>query len=292
MIDYRATPIIELVTPETNEQNIRLLVRREDLNHPFVSGNKWWKLKYNLEEAVRLSHHKLLTFGGAYSNHIFATAAAGKELGLKTIGVIRGEKTLPLNHTLKFAESCGMELHYISREEYRKKTEPDFIQQLQNLFGDFYLIPEGGTNELAIKGCAEWALKLEQETNFDYVCMPVGTGGTMAGLINGLSPLKKVIGFPVLKGAQFLEGEIEKQLNINSKNWSLAYDYHFGGYGKSNSVLENFITRMKAEHQLPLDKVYTGKMLYGVLDLIRSRYFTEGSNILVLHTGGLQTNYS
>jgi 1-aminocyclopropane-1-carboxylate deaminase len=291
MIEYSATPIIEIVTPETSEQNIRLLVRREDLNHPFVSGNKWWKLKYNLEKAVRLNHHTLLTFGGAHSNHIFATAAAGKELGLKTIGVIRGEKTLPLNHTLTFAESCGMELHYISREEYRKKTEPDFIQQLQNFFGDFYLIPEGGTNELAIKGCAEWALNLEQETNFDYVCLAVGTGGTMAGLINGLSPLKKVIGFPVLKGAQFLEGEIEKHLTISSKTWSLTYDYHFGGYGKSNSVLENFITRMKAEHQLPLDEVYTGKILYGVLDMIRNRYFIDGSNILVLHTGGLQANY-
>ena len=291
MIDYRATPIIELVTPETNGQNIRLLVRREDINHPFVSGNKWWKLKYNLEEAVRLGHHTVLTFGGAYSNHIFATAAAGKELGLKTIGVIRGEKTLPLNHTLTFAESCGMELHYISREEYRKKTEPDFIQQLRNLFGNFYFIPEGGTNELAIKGCQEWARMLEQETDFDYVCLPVGTGGTMAGLINGLSPLKKVIGFPVLKGGQFLEGEIEKQFSINSKNWSLIYDYHFGGYGKSNSVLENFIAEMKTLFQLPLDKVYTAKMMFGVVDLISKGYFEGGSTVLILHTGGLQKTF-
>ncbi|MFM7429987.1 MAG: 1-aminocyclopropane-1-carboxylate deaminase/D-cysteine desulfhydrase [Flammeovirgaceae bacterium] len=287
-LSYQKTHIQEIVL---SGSGVKLFLKREDLNHPFVSGNKWWKLKYNLEEAVRFGHQTLLTFGGAYSNHIFATAAAGKELGLKTVGVIRGEKTPLLNHTLTFAESCGMELHYISREEYRKKTAPDFIQQLQNLFGDFYLIPEGGTNELAIKGCAEWALKFEQETNFDYVCLAVGTGGTMAGLINGLSHLKKVIGFPVLKGAQFLEGEIEKQLNINSRNWSLAYDYHFGGYGKSNSILENFITEIKAQHELPLDKVYTGKMLYGVLDLIRNRYFSESSNIFVLHTGGLQANY-
>jgi 1-aminocyclopropane-1-carboxylate deaminase len=291
MISYTIAPTTEITTPESKDQNITLLVKREDLNHPFVSGNKWWKLKYNLEEALRLGHQTLLTFGGAYSNHIFATAAAGKELGLKTIGVIRGEETLPLNHTLAFAEGCGMKLHYISREEYRKKIAPDFIQRLRNLFGDFYLIPEGGTNELAVKGCREWARMLEQETDFDYVCLPVGTSGTMAGLINGLSPIKKVIGFPVLKGAQFLEGEIEKHLTMKSKNWSLIYDYHFGGYGKSNSILESFITEIKAQHELPLDKVYTSKLMYGLLDLIRNHYFSEGTKILVLHTGGLQANY-
>ncbi|MFM7428792.1 MAG: 1-aminocyclopropane-1-carboxylate deaminase/D-cysteine desulfhydrase, partial [Flammeovirgaceae bacterium] len=209
----------------------------------------------------------------------------------KTIGVIRGEKTPLLNHTLTFAESCGMELHYISREEYRKKTAPDFIQQLQNLFGDFYLIPEGGTNELAIKGCAKWALKLEQETNFDYVCLAVGTGGTVAGIINGLSPIKKVIGFPVLKGAEFLEKEIDSYLTSPKQNWSLNYDYHFGGCGKYNDALLHFIKDVKEKYGLPLDKIYTAKMVYGVFDLIEKGYFNKGTSVLIVHTGGLQANY-
>ena len=285
---YQQTSIQEIILPGSSA---KLLVKREDLNHPFVSGNKWWKLKYNLEEAVRFGHQTLLTFGGAYSNHIFATAAAGKELGLKTIGVIRGEETLPLNHTLTFAESCGMELHYISREEYRKKTEPDFIQQLQNLFGNFYLIPEGGTNELAVKGGTEWAVMLEQETDFDYVCLPVGTGGTVAGIINGLSPIKKVIGFPVLKGAEYLEGEIKSLLLHSKQNWFLNYDYHFGGYGKFNDGLLHFIKDVKEKYGLPLDKIYTAKMVYGVFDLIGKGYFHRGSSVLIVHTGGLQANY-
>jgi 1-aminocyclopropane-1-carboxylate deaminase len=291
MISYKTTPIQEFTTPLLKEYGLRLLVKREDLNHPFVSGNKWWKLKYNLQEAVRLGHDTLLTFGGAYSNHIFATAAAGKELGLKTIGIIRGEETLPLNNTLFFAESCGMKLQYVSREAYRKKTESDFIEQLHHQFGDFYLIPEGGTNELAIKGCAEFAAQLNQEIDFDYLCLPVGTGGTMAGLIEGLDPSKKIIGFSSLKRGEFLVDEIKKMISPERYNWIINTDYHFGGYGKVTSELKVFIEEMKIQHQLPLDVVYTSKMFFGILDLITKNYFKEGSTILLLHTGGMQNKY-
>jgi 1-aminocyclopropane-1-carboxylate deaminase len=288
LIIYSKTPIQELKCQLFEQQGIRVLVKREDLNHPFVSGNKWWKLKYNLEEALRQDDDTLLTFGGAYSNHIFATAAAGRELGLKTIGFIRGEEVLPLNHTLAFAESCGMKLHYISREAYRKKTERGFIEQLYNEFGNFYLIPEGGTNDLAIKGCAEFANQLQLEISFDYLCLSIGTGGTMAGMIEGMNSSKNLIGFSSLKGGEFLVEEIRRMTSPEITNWSVNSDYHFGGYGKATSELRNFITEINDIHQLPLDIVYTSKMFFGVLDLITKRYFKKGSTVLVLHTGGLQ----
>jgi 1-aminocyclopropane-1-carboxylate deaminase len=292
MISYKATPIQEFTTPLLKEYRLRLLVKREDLNHPYVSGNKWWKLKYNLEVAQQLGHDTLLTFGGAYSNHIFATAAAGKELRLKTIGIIRGEKTLPLNHTLAFAESCGMKLHYVSRETYRKKTETEFIEQLHHQFGNFYLIPEGGTNELAIKGCTEFATQINEEINFDYLCLPIGTGGTMAGMIEGLSSNKKVIGFSSLKGGDFLKTEIQSLISNAQIDWQVNTDYHFGGYGKITDELLAFMVDMKMNYQLPLDQVYTAKMMMGVFDLIRKGFFKHGTTILVLHTGGLQGNRS
>jgi 1-aminocyclopropane-1-carboxylate deaminase len=288
MIGYKTTPIQEFTSPLFNEYKLRLLVKREDLNHPFVSGNKWWKLKYNLEEAMHLGHDTLLTFGGAYSNHIFATAAAGKELGLKTIGIIRGEEILPLNHTLAFAESSGMKLHYISREAYRKKTEPEFIAQLQHQFGNFYLIPEGGTNELAVKGCAQFANQLDKEIDFDYLCLSVGTGGTMAGMIEGLAPSKRIIGFSSLKGGEFLVEEIKKMTSPEKTNWSINTDYHFGGYGKTTRELIAFIEDVQKIHQLPLDQVYTAKMVMGIFDLVYQGYFVKESTVLILHTGGLQ----
>lgn len=290
MINYSKTPIQELKCQLFEQQEIRVLVKREDLNHPFVSGNKWWKLKYNLEDALSQGHDTLLTFGGAYSNHIFATAAAGRELGLKTIGIIRGEEVLPLNHTLSFAKSCGMKLHYISREAYRKKTELDFIDQLHDQFGTIYLIPEGGTNELAVKGCAEFATQLKNEIDFDYLCLSIGTGGTMAGMIEGLEASKRIIGFSSLKGGAFLEEEIKKITLPGNTNWSINTDYHFGGYGKASSELKSFIDHTKANYQLSLDIVYTSKMFFGVVDLITKGYFKRGSTVLVLHTGGMQGN--
>jgi len=286
LIKYGKTNISELKGKIIPQSGLRLLIKREDQNHPFVSGNKWWKLKYNLEAAINNGQTTLLTFGGAYSNHIYATAAAAHELGLKSIGIIRGEETKPLNHTLAFAESKGMKLHYVSREAYRNKTEPSFIEQLQNLFGDFYLIPEGGTNELAVKGCSEFARQLISETKFDYLCLPVGTGGTIAGITKGMVEPRKIIGFPSLKGATFLENEIRKY--TSNTNWQLMYDYHFGGYAKITNELVEFIKEFENQFNIPLDQVYTAKMMFGVFDLIKKNFFEAGSTILVIHTGGLQ----
>lgn len=286
MIKYDKTNIEELKSQIFEQSEVRLLIKREDQNHSFVSGNKWWKLKYNLEEALKAGQTTLLTFGGAYSNHIYATAAAAHELGLKSIGIIRGEEMLPLNPTLSFAKASGMQLHYVSREAYRNKTESSFIEQLHKQFGDFYLIPEGGTNELAVKGCMEFAKQLSAEVDFDYLCLPIGTGGTIAGMMEGLDESKKIIGFPSLKGATFLEEEIRKY--TSKKNWQLIYDYHFGGYAKSTKELTEFMNQFEKEFNIPLDPIYTAKMMFGIMDLIRKNFFESGSTFLVVHTGGLQ----
>ncbi|HZX73400.1 MAG TPA: pyridoxal-phosphate dependent enzyme [Cyclobacteriaceae bacterium] len=286
MIIYNETPLLELKNQIIEQSGVRVLVKREDLNHPLISGNKWWKLKYNLEEALRLQKKMVLTFGGAYSNHIYASAAAAEELGLKSVGIIRGEETLPLNPTLSFAKACGMELLYVSREAYRRKSETEFVTQLHHQFGDFYLIPEGGTNHLAIKGCAEFGKRLIEEIDFDYVCMPVGTGGTIAGIVEGLNGQKQVIGFSSLKDGEFLNGEISKYTQF--RNWQLNQDYHFGGYAKTTKALLDFARDFERDFEIPLDPVYTSKMMFGVFDLMRQGYFKKGSVVLVLHTGGLQ----
>lgn len=285
MLHYSPTPIQEIHDPIFEHAGVRVSVKREDLNHPYVSGNKWWKLKYNLEEAIKHGHHTLLTFGGAYSNHLYATAAASHELGLKSIGVIRGEETLPLNHTLSFVRSKGMELYFVSRERYRSKTGQSFINSLKNKFGDFYLIPEGGTNALAVKGVTEFAQTLGND--FHYLCCAVGTGGTMAGLIEGVTDTKKIIGFSSLKGAEFLHEEIQK-FTLKRKNWELIHEYHFGGYAKITPELTEFIHHAQEQFKLTLDPIYTSKMMYGILDLIRKKYFQHGSTIMVIHSGGLQ----
>ncbi len=287
---YRKTPIEEIKEARLEEAGVRLFIKREDLNHPEIAGNKWWKLKYNIEEALDFNCQTLLTFGGAYSNNIFATAAAAYENGFKSIGIIRGEETLPLNSTLSFAKLRGMQLHYVSRDQYRHKTEGEFLENLKKRFGHFYLIPEGGSNDLAVKGCAEFAKNLLSEIYFDYVCLPIGTGGTMAGIINGMEDKKRVIGFSSLKGGTFLGDEIKKYLHAGLTNWEIKTDYHFGGYGKQSSEVDDFIIDQKLKYVLPLDKVYTAKMMMGIYEEVKKGSFKRGSTILAIHTGGLQGN--
>ncbi len=268
------------------DSNCSLFVKREDNLHPDISGNKYRKLKYNLLEAKKLEENTLLTFGGAFSNHISAVAAAGKEFNFKTIGVIRGEELIhkiESNATLSFAEKCGMKFHFISREEYRQKEEIEFIENLKNIFGNFYLIPEGGTNNLAIKGCEEILTAIDNE--FDYICSPVGTGGTLAGLIKSSLPHQTVIGFSALKGT-FQSSEIEKY--TPKTNYKIIDDYCFGGYAKIDEQLIRFINNFKEKTNIPLDPVYTGKMLFGILDLIDKGMIKQNSRILAIHTGGLQ----
>ena len=277
----------EIITQEIKLSNtISVFIRREDLIHPYVSGNKLRKLKYNLAQAKAEDQNTLLTFGGAFSNHIAATAYAGNEQGFKTIGIIRGdelESEVLVNPTLKFAQECGMQFKFISREDYRYKTEDYFFENLKQEFGNFYLVPEGGTNMLAVKGCQE--ILSDEDAQYDYVCCSVGTGGTISGLINTVLPHQKVLGFPTLKG-DFLKEEIRKF--ARNENWELITDYHFGGYGKVNPELIDFINQFYVENNIPLDPIYTGKMIFGVMDLIEKDYFPEHSKILLIHTGGIQ----
>jgi 1-aminocyclopropane-1-carboxylate deaminase len=267
-------------------KGISLVIKRDDLIHPFVSGNKFRKLKYNLLQAKAENQSALLTFGGAYSNHIAAVAYAGKENGFQTIGIIRGDELadkIENNPTLKFAQECGMQFEFVSRETYRLKTEEFFLEQLQQKYGAFYLIPEGGTNAFAIQGCEE--ILTPEDASFDYVACAIGTGGTISGLINSVLPHQKVLGFPALKG-EFLQDEIRKF--VRHENWELITDYHFGGYGKVSPDLIDWINGFYAQTQIPLDPVYTGKMVFGILDLIAKNYFPENAKILLIHTGGLQ----
>ncbi len=268
------------------DASITVSIKREDLLHPFISGNKFRKIKYNLLKTKELRHNTLITFGGAFSNHIAAVAYACQQENIQSIGIIRGEELegkIHENPTLLFAQNCGMKFEFVTRETYRNKASECFIAELDAKYKKYYLLPEGGTNSLAIQGCEE--ILTPQDSYFDYICCAVGTGGTVSGIINSLLPHQTALGFPALKG-DFLKEEICKF--ANQKNWKLISDYHFGGYAKVTQDLIDFINQFYKDTKIPLDPVYTGKMVFGVMDLIRKNYFPSGSKILLIHTGGLQ----
>lgn len=284
-------PLQRIIHPVLNEKGLRLHVLRLDMTHPHISGNKWYKLKYNLEEAQRQRKDTLITFGGAYSNHIAATAAAGKEYGFRTVGIIRGEElSSGDNPTLRFASKCGMELRFVSREDYRQKENSPFLRSVIQSFAQSYLIPEGGTNEFAVKGCME--IPSLVEVPFDYISAPCGTGGTLSGITLSLKKHQQAIGFSVLKAPGYHKEEIVKWIShfqiTTSSNFQITEDYHFGGYGKYNRSLLSFIHEFENDHGIPLDQVYTGKMMFGIFDLIGKGYFEKNSTIIAVHTGGLQ----
>lgn len=290
--------MLDDVTSSENQQlliefpnHIQVTIKREDLLHAQISGNKFRKLKYNLIKARQFNQRTLLTFGGAYSNHIAAVAAAAHEFGFNSIGIIRGEELadkIDQNPTLHKAHQHGMQLHFVSRADYRRKTESEFIKQLIEQYGEFYLIPEGGSNHLAVQGCAE-ILTTHDRQQFDYVCCAVGTGGTLAGIIESSAPSQTVLGFAALKG-DFLQAQIQQW--TGKTNWRLISDYHCGGYAKTTPALLHFIQQFYQRTGIPLEPIYTGKLMFGLLDLIQRGYFAPHSRILVIHTGGLQGNLS
>ena len=263
-----------------------ITIKRLDLVHPQISGNKFFKLKYNLLAAQHQGYKKLLTFGGAYSNHIAATAYAAQCFGFDSLGIIRGEElaSKPLNPTLSTAQQFGMQLQFVSRENYRLKQSPDYLAQLQQDYPDYYLIPEGGTNNLAIQGCQE-ILNAQDRENYDLICCAVGTGGTMTGLIEASSTHQQVLGFSALKG-DFLTSEVQQL--THKTNWQITDQFCCGGYAKTTSELLQFIQAFEQRYQIPLEQVYTGKMLMGVFELIQQGQFSAHSRILVIHSGGLQ----
>lgn len=282
----------EIIIPDSpiqsilNENGVQLDVLREELNHPLIQGNKFRKLKYNLMEAKDQNRHQLLTFGGAYSNHIHATAAAGKAFGFETIGVIRGEELAdkPLNPTLLSAQTMGMKLKFISRKNYREITQNHHYSETQNEYPEAYILPEGGTNELAVKGCMEI---LDDRTQaYDFICLPMGTAGTFSGVLKSAKPHQKVLGFPALKGADFMHDIVSSY--TSNTHYEFINAYHFGGYAKFTDDLIRFVLDFEARTQIRIDPIYNGKMFYGILDLIEKAYFSENTKILAIHTGGLQ----
>ncbi|MBW4603728.1 MAG: pyridoxal-phosphate dependent enzyme [Calothrix sp. FI2-JRJ7] len=290
MSPFASPPIQKIDSKVARVKGVELYVLRLDLVHPVISGNKWFKLKYNLEAAKRENLDTILTFGGAYSNHIHATAAAGNLFGFKTIGVIRGEETLPLNPTLEFAKSQGMQLVYADRQTYKQRNSETLRQDLLSCFGKVFIIPEGGCNLDGVRGCREI---ISQDFEFDIACIACGTGTTLAGVALSLNTKQHLIGFPVLKGGDFLKQDIQGlmapyQRNINV-SWELICNYHFGGYAKVNDELLRFAREFEMEYGVPLDYVYTAKMFYGVMDLVKEGYF-DGRRVLLIHTGGLQGN--
>ena len=278
--------MLKIKTLENIRLNTQVSLKPDYLIHPTVSGNKYRKLKYNLQKVQSENYKGILTFGGAFSNHIAATAAAGLALNIPTVGVIRGEELASkkeLNSTLNYAKSCGMHLEYVSRSDYKQKNDPTYLKLLLENFKNFYVIPEGGTNGLAIKGCQE--ILSQEDLTFDIICCAVGTGGTIAGLINSSLPTQKIIGFPALKGG-FLNEDICKF--ASQSNWELWDDYHFGGYAKVDSKLITFMNHFKTTYKIPIDPVYTAKMMYGIFDAIQTGKIPKNAKVLAIHTGGLQ----
>lgn len=288
------SPLQLLQDPLFDKKQIQVYFKRDDLIHPAISGNKWRKLIHNIKAAEKRS---ILTFGGAFSNHIAATAAACNNAGIESIGIIRGEESKRLNPTLTLASKNGMNLKFISREEYRKKNESDFLSQLKTEFNDPFIIPEGGSNNFGLKGCSE--ILEEIDVDFNYIVSAVGTGATIAGISTSLKEDQKAIGIAVLKGAEYLSDEIEtllldytsaeKAASAKSKI-KLMHDYHFGGYAKINAELIEFMNEFYTQQGIKTDAVYSGKSLYALFQLIKNDYFEKGDSIIYYHCGGLQGN--
>ena len=284
MFDHIAFPIpyqtLQLPQP------VQLTIKRLDLIHPQISGNKFFKLKYNLLAAQQQGFSQVLTFGGAFSNHIAATAFAAQHFGFQSIGMIRGEElaSQPFNPTLQTAHDLGMQLNFFSRTKYRLRHQAEYLQQLQQQHPQAFIIPEGGSNALAIQGTQE-ILSPDDLENYDVICCAVGTGGTLAGIIESSSEQQHVLGFSALKG-DFLKHDIQQW--TDKSNWSLTDAYCCGGYAKITPKLLHFMQQFEQQHHIPLEQVYTAKMMMGLLDLIRHHHFPAHTRILVIHTGGLQ----
>lgn len=281
------SPIQEIRHPLLEQKQVKLAIKRDDLLHPVISGNKWRKLKYNLIHMQSKGCDSFVTFGGAFSNHLYASAMACKTFNLKGHAIVRGPILDEQNPTIRMARACGMTLHVVDRKTYRLRNDGDYLQTLQSEFPKSFIIPEGGTNQAALSGVIELAQSLPPS---NYVVCATGSGGTIAGLAKGSPTNTNVIGIAVLKQADYLNNEIS-QLLTNSHSgasWQLLTNHHYGGYGKFTDDVWTFCQLMRQTYQLPLEPIYTGKMLFAIWQLIRQDYFPRGSTIMAIHTGGLQ----
>lgn len=279
------TPIQKIIHPILVENNVNLFVKRDDLTHPLITGNKWRKLKHNLIFAKQQNISKLISFSGPFSNHLYALAGASRLFDFNSEVIVRGPQLDANNPCLKFAAACGVKLTPVNRLTYRRRNDLDYLTELQNSKPDSLIIPEGGSNQLAIKGMIELAHSLP---DVDEVWCATGSAGTLAGLVEGLPEETKIRGVAVLKQADYLN-ETVKQLSPKAQhqtNWQLLTEYHYGGYGKFNAELWQFCQNLR--HQLPLEPIYTGKLLFTLFNLVKQRRFPAGSKLLAIHTGGLQ----
>lgn len=281
------SPLQELRDDRLAQAGVRLYLKRDDLINPDIPGNKWRKLKDNLAAARQQGEQVLLTFGGAYSNHIRATAAAGYYFGFSTIGVIRGEEHLPLNPSLAYAAAKGMRLVYLDRTAYRAKSDPAVVGALHQRLGGFYLLPEGGSNAAGVRGCAEIPAEIGRE--FDLICCPCGTGATLAGIAHGLAGGQRALGFSALKGGQFLARQVaelqQQAFGAESGNWSVEYGFHSGGFARRDAELDRFIAGFQQRHGLTLNWVYAAKMMQGVFTLAGAAAIPPGTSVVAVLTG-------
>jgi len=280
-----------VIHPLFEEHKISVEIKRDDLIHPVISGNKWRKLKYNIDHVVKNQLKGIVSFGGGYSNHIHALAYACHQAKIKSIGLIRGEAQYANNFTLTCAKKWGMQLQFVDRKTYRRRQEKDFLDELEAQYKDYFIIPEGGTNHLALPGVAEICYELNNQTQFDTLITPVGSAGTLSGLIVGDKNKHNIIGIAILKQAEYLLKDIANILPpsaLQYNKWQLMTDYHCGGYAKFSQEalmeLRDFINKT----QIPFEPIYSGKMILALLDLVKKNTFPKGHRIVLLHTGGLQ----
>jgi 1-aminocyclopropane-1-carboxylate deaminase/D-cysteine desulfhydrase-like pyridoxal-dependent ACC family enzyme len=280
------SPYRELFNDLINEAQVRVFIKRDDLIHSEISGNKWRKLKFNLKYVLENNFKGILTFGGAHSNHLSATALIGKKNRLQTIAIVRGDEHVPRSETLLFCQSNKMQLVFETRENYRKRNDEKYLEALQEKYPDYFIIPEGGANSLGVKGCEEIVSEIDHD--FDYITVDCGTGATLAGMVRPLMSHQKVIGVQVLKGGDFITKEVGKFSPNYHDKFEVWTEYHFGGYAKYAEELIDFMRLFYAQTGIKLDPVYTGKQFFAVFDQIKKGYFPKGSSIVLTHTGGLQ----
>ncbi len=286
-----SSPITTIQHPIFAHAKIKVYVKRDDLIHPIISGNKWRKLKYNIEAAKASGKTGIVSFGGAYSNHIHALSYACKLNQLNAVGIIRGEPHYQNNATLSQASSWGMDCQFVDRLTYKRRSHAGYLAQLQKMYANYLIVPEGGTNQLALKGVAEVITELDQQLNYDTIITPVGSAGTISGLISADNNRHQILGINVLKGAHYLKEEIEHLLSNQThtlNNWRLFNDFHLGGYAKFSTDDANTLANINQQMGITFEPVYSGKMMLGFLTLVEQGYFEAGQTVVLLHTGGLQ----
>lgn len=285
---FSASPLTRISDEALSTRRVELWIKRDDLLHPIISGNKWRKLKYALNHALYNQVDTLISMGGAYSNHLHALAFAGQQLAVKTAAFVRGERPEHLNPTLIDLQQWGMQLRFVSRSDYRQLRQYKRYDSLPDLVSGQYWLPEGGATDFASQGVADIMSEIKQQ--FDVLMVACGTGATLAGLITAAPHDLHLIGVSALKGGAFLNADVKQWLPhaVSHEHWQILLDYHFGGFAKNTPELRQFMRQFTAEHDVPLEPVYTGKLLFAFYDLLKQGYFQPGQRILIVHTGGLQ----